>query len=69
MAAAKEVGYRGPDLFGRLLNTGKVNAIGVATREPLAYFFEDPFARAVLRSMAAACDDAGVGLSLFRNSS
>jgi DNA-binding LacI/PurR family transcriptional regulator len=70
LAAAKEVGYGGPDLIARLLNTGKVNAIGVATKESLTYFFEDPFARELLRSIAAAGDAAGVGLSLIsaRNS-
>jgi len=36
---AKSLGYRGPDLRGRLLRAGKVNAIGVAATEPLSYFF------------------------------
>lgn len=63
-AAARELGYRGPDPKGRLLRAGKVNAIGVVTAEPLSYFFQDPFARALLASISKACDAAGSGISL-----
>ncbi len=51
-AAAEKLGYGGPDPKGRLLRAGKVNAIGVATAEPLAYFFDDPFARVVMSASA-----------------
>lgn len=64
LAAAEAIGYAGPDPRGRMLSAGKVNAIGVASAEPLAYFFEDPFARALTSAIAAACDAQGVGLSL-----
>lgn len=64
MAAAQALGYRGPDPKGRLLRAGKVNAIGVATAEPLAYFFEDPFARVVMEGISQACDAVGAGISL-----
>jgi DNA-binding LacI/PurR family transcriptional regulator len=64
LAAAGDLGYRGPDPKGRLLRAGKVNAIGVATAEPLAYFFEDPFARTLMGAIAEACDAEGAGLSL-----
>ena len=47
-AAAEAIGYAGPDPRGRMLSGGKVNAIGVATAEPLSYFFEDPFARLMI---------------------
>ncbi len=63
-AVARQIGYRGPDPKGRLLRAGKVNAIGVATAEPLRYFFEDPFARVLMEGMSEACDAAGAGLSL-----
>ncbi len=63
-AVATRLGYRGPDPKGRLLRAGKVNAIGVATAEPLRYFFEDPFARVLMEGMSEACDAAGAGLSL-----
>lgn len=63
-AAAKQLGYAGPDPKGRLLRAGKVNAVGVATAEPLSYFFEDEFARVLMQGMADACDAAGAGLAL-----
>jgi DNA-binding LacI/PurR family transcriptional regulator len=63
-ATAKELGYAGPDPKGRLLRAGKVNAVGVATAEPLSYFFEDEFARVLMAGMSEACDAAGAGLAL-----
>ena len=64
MAAAHKLGYGGPDPKGRLLRAGKVNAIGVATAEPLSYFFDDPFARVVMSGISQACDATGAGISL-----
>ncbi len=64
LSVAKSLGYRGPDPRGRLLSAGRVNAIGVATIEPLAYFFEDPYASQMMRGISEACDAAGVGISL-----
>lgn len=63
-AAARELGYAGPDPKGRLLRAGKVNAIGVATTETLDYFFADPYARAMMAAISAACDVRGAGISL-----
>ena len=63
-AAAEAMGYGGPDPKGRLLRAGKVNAIGVATAEPLSYFFDDPFARVMMASISQACDATGAGISL-----
>lgn len=62
--AAERLGYGGPDPKGRLLRAGKVNAIGVATSEPLGYFFEDPFARTLMQGITEACDASGTGISL-----
>jgi DNA-binding LacI/PurR family transcriptional regulator len=64
MAAAQKLGYGGPDPKGRLLRAGKVNAIGIATAEPLSYFFDDPFARVVMSGISQACDATGAGISL-----
>lgn len=64
-AAAKEIGYSGPDPRGRLLSAGRVNAIGVATGEPLSYFFEDPYARTMMKGIAEVCDANGIGVSLI----
>lgn len=63
-AAARALGYAGPDPKGRLLRAGKVNAIGVATTETLDYFFADPYARAMMAAISAACDVQGAGISL-----
>ncbi|RYG96118.1 MAG: LacI family transcriptional regulator, partial [Alphaproteobacteria bacterium] len=40
------------------------NAIGVATAEPLTYFFEDQWARAMMTAIATECDKRGAGLSI-----
>jgi DNA-binding LacI/PurR family transcriptional regulator len=64
LAEAQKLGYAGPDPRGRLLRAGKVNAIGVATAEPLSYFFNDPFARVVMSGITQACDATGAGISL-----
>jgi DNA-binding LacI/PurR family transcriptional regulator len=64
MAAAGKLGYAGPSLTGRLLRAGKVNAIGVATVEPMHYFFEDPWARAIMAEISTVCDARGAGVSL-----
>jgi DNA-binding LacI/PurR family transcriptional regulator len=63
-AAASKLGYAGPDPKGRLLRAGKVNAIGVATAEPLSYFFDDPFSRTVMSGISQECDATGAGISL-----
>lgn len=64
LETARQLGYPGPSLTGRLLRAGKVNAIGVAAVEPLAYFFDDPWARALLAAIAQVCDASGTGLAL-----
>lgn len=64
LAAATKLNYAGPDPRGRMLRVGKVNAIGVATAEPLSYFFDDPFARTVMAGISQACDATGAGISL-----
>ncbi|HTO28038.1 MAG TPA: LacI family DNA-binding transcriptional regulator [Devosia sp.] len=64
LAVAKELGYAGPSLKGRLLRAGKVNAIGVATAEPLSYFFDDPWARAIMAAISECCDARGAGIAL-----
>ncbi|HVW92939.1 MAG TPA: LacI family DNA-binding transcriptional regulator [Devosia sp.] len=61
---AAGLGYRGPDPRGRLLRAGKVNAIGIATMEPVSYFFTDPYAQEVMAGISEAADAAGAGLSL-----
>lgn len=64
LGIARELGYGGPDMKGRLLRAGRVNAIGVAAVEPLAYFFDDPWARALMTSIGRVCDATGTGIAL-----
>lgn len=64
LAVARELGYKGPDVKGRLLRAGRVNAIGVATIEPLPYFFDDPWARSMMTAIAQVCDVSGTGIAL-----
>lgn len=63
-AAARRLGYTGPDPKGRLLRAGKVNAIGVVASHETAWAFQDPFMRLVMSGIAEECDARGVGLAL-----
>ena len=64
LEAARALGYAGPSPVGRLLRSGKVNAIGIAAAEPLDYFFSNPWARRLLTEVAEVCDVRGAGLAL-----
>jgi DNA-binding LacI/PurR family transcriptional regulator len=63
-AAARQLGYGGPDPKGRLLRAGKVNAIGVVVMDKLTYFFNDPYNREFMRGLSEVCDARGAGVSL-----
>lgn len=65
LAAARQLGYRGPNPAGRALRAGKAGAIGVVTSNPADYFFEDPFARLFMSGVADALSEAGSGISLI----
>ena len=64
LMVAKELGYGGPSVTGRLLRQGRVNAVGVAAIQPLSYFFEDPWARQLMSQISAICDARGAGVAL-----
>ncbi|MGO4566572.1 LacI family DNA-binding transcriptional regulator [Rhizobium sp. 2YAF20] len=64
LGVARRLGYNGPDIKGRLLRAGRVNAIGVAAVEPLSYFFDDPWARSLMTAIGAVCDASGTGVAL-----
>jgi DNA-binding LacI/PurR family transcriptional regulator len=64
LGVARKLGYNGPDIKGRLLRAGRVNAIGVAAVEPLSYFFDDPWARSLMTAIGAVCDASGTGIAL-----
>ena len=65
-SAARDLGYAGPDPRGRMLSSGKVNAIGVVPfgRFGIAQFFKNPYQRDFLAGVAEACEERGIGLSL-----
>ena len=65
-AAARSLGYEGPDPKGRMLSFGKVNAIGVVPSAAfgISLFFKNATAQAFLAGVAGVCEEHGVGLSL-----
>ncbi len=69
-AAARQLGYDGPDPRGRVLRDGKFNAIGLIP--PGAYAIADlirsPYGRALTLGVSLACDEAGATLSLINGS-
>lgn len=64
LAVARELGYAGPSITGRLLRQGRVNAVGVAAIEPISYFFEDLWARQLMAQISDICDERGAGVAL-----
>ena len=66
-AVAREIGYTGPDPRGRLLSSGKANAIGVVPPADASYswVFSDPYMGEFLTGVAQICEQRRVGLSLI----
>jgi len=64
LAAAKRLGYPGPDPVARSLRTRKAGAVGLVMAEPLTYFFSDPAARDLVGGVAQSCEELGQGLLL-----
>jgi DNA-binding LacI/PurR family transcriptional regulator len=65
-AAARELGYGGPDPKGRLLKGGRFNAIGFMPpgAYAIAEVIRSPYGRELVLGAAQACDAAGATLSL-----
>lgn len=65
-AAARALGYGGPDPKGRLLKEGKFNAIGFMPpgAYAIAEVIRSPYGRELMLGAALACDAAGATLSL-----
>src|SRR5215470_16238654 len=68
LAAAKELGYAGPDPAARRLRLGQAGALGLIFSERLRYQFTDPAAPAFLAGLAAGMEDSGLGLLLVPDS-
>jgi DNA-binding LacI/PurR family transcriptional regulator len=66
-AAARLLGYSGPDPKGRLLMGGKANAIGVlpAGDMPVSVSISSPYLRAMVLGIAEVCDEHNASLVLL----
>ena len=63
-AAARELGYAGPDPRASSLRSGRVGAIGLIEKS-LPVALTDPASLLMLGGVAEACDEAGVALVLI----
>jgi DNA-binding LacI/PurR family transcriptional regulator len=64
LAAAAALGYSGPDPTGRALRLGRVGAIGLIGPAGATGLLDDPATMLIARGLAAACDRAGVALTI-----
>jgi DNA-binding LacI/PurR family transcriptional regulator len=65
-AAARKLGFAGPDPRGRLLNTGRANVIGVVpSGEGITWVFDNPYMRTFLRSIAEECQKTRTAIQLI----
>ena len=65
LAAARELGYAGPDPAARTLRGGTAGAIGVLLTESLAYAFSDPYSSTLLRGLARITDEQVMSLLMI----
>jgi DNA-binding LacI/PurR family transcriptional regulator len=65
---AERLGYAGPDPVARSLRRQKTNLVGVLYSNPLSYAFDDPAQVLFLKGVAAATEEAGMGLVLVPGS-
>ena len=65
LAAAAQLGYRGPDAVARMLRTGRVGAIGLLFTEDLRFVFTDPDTTRFMQGVAETSALAGTGLTLL----
>jgi DNA-binding LacI/PurR family transcriptional regulator len=64
LAAARELGYTGPDPMARSLRRGRAGSLGLVFDHRLQYIFNDPAAVLFLSGVAAGCEEQGTGLAL-----
>lgn len=65
---AERLGYAGPDPVARSLRRQKTNLAGVLYSNPLSYAFDDSAQVLFLKGVAAATEEAGMGLVLVPGS-
>jgi DNA-binding LacI/PurR family transcriptional regulator len=64
LAAAKDLGYAGPNPVARTLSRGKTGSVGLVLDYPLTVAFRDPGTVQFLHGVAAGCEEEGLGLTL-----
>jgi DNA-binding LacI/PurR family transcriptional regulator len=64
LAAARELGYPGPNPVAQTLSRGRTGSIGLVLDYPLTDAFTEPATVLFLHGVAAGCEERGVGLSL-----
>ncbi|MHA0042448.1 LacI family DNA-binding transcriptional regulator [Deinococcus sp. PEB2-63] len=65
LAAARDLGYRGPDPLARSLRRGRTGVLGVVYDAPLDYAFADPAAALFLGSVTRAVQDRDLNVLLL----
>lgn len=65
LAAARRLGYPGPNPLGRSLRRQRADAVGVLFGNRLSYAFADPGVIMFLRGVSEAVEEAGLGLVLL----
>lgn len=65
LAAAKTLGYAGPDPSARSLRKGTSGALGVVLGETLPYAFEDPQAARFLSGIADVCAEHRLAMTIL----
>ncbi|WP_157244526.1 LacI family DNA-binding transcriptional regulator [Nonomuraea typhae] len=66
LRVADELGYAGPNPTARSLRLGRAGVLGLIFTETLPYALGDPYAIGFLQGVAAAAEEAGVGLLLLQ---
>src|SRR3954471_1372062 len=64
LAAARDLGYNGPDPMARGLRRGQTGSLGLVFDAPLSYAFTDPAAVLFLKGMATGLEEHGAALSI-----
>ena len=65
LAAARDLGYQGPDPLARSLRRGRTGVLGVVYDAPLEYAFADPAAALFLGSVTRAVQDHDLNVLLL----
>jgi DNA-binding LacI/PurR family transcriptional regulator len=64
LAAARGLGYSGPNPVARTLSRGKTGSVGLVLDYPLTIAFTDPGTVQFLHGVAAGCEEEALGLTL-----